>query len=250
MLEHLKEIKEKLYQLIQDVEKLENAIHGEEIIIEKKNFDKLKRIGNVERDHIFQFFNGPVFKLNSRPGNGDDDQSSIFKALLDKKLDRIILLKLETSYKIRVNSVEILITHRIENEIDTKLRDSYRKNELNVVGTVAQFVLENGKIIFNDANIKDSSKLVMVDIVRADGIKGRLFCSKNVSKAIRAKELTVPELLALRVVSGKTKSGNDTLIIVGWESNGSKILVKSLDIKHSKKPEGREVVDLSELGGM
>lgn len=248
MLEQLKEIKEKLNQLIQEVEKLENSIHGEEIIIEKKDFDKLKRIGSTDHVQVFQFFNGPLFIL--RPDTGDEYQSSIFKALLDKSLDRIILLKREKLLRIKVDSEEVLITHKVEDIIDTKLRDSYRKNELKVVGTVAQFVQENGKIIFNDANIKDISRLVMVDIVRADGFKGRLFCSSNVSKAIRAHDLTVPELLGLRVVKGKTKNGNDTLKIIGWESYGSKILVKSLDIKHSKKSEGRQVVDLSELGGM
>jgi hypothetical protein len=43
MLNQLKEIKEKLNQLIQEVERLENAIHGEEVIIEKKILNLLRK---------------------------------------------------------------------------------------------------------------------------------------------------------------------------------------------------------------
>lgn len=121
---------------------------------------------------------------------------------------------------------------------------------LEAVGTVAQFVGLNGKIIFNDANIQDADKSVMVDILRADGWRGRLFCSRNVGETIRKKELTVPELLGLRVVKDKTKSGNDTLRIVGWESSGSSILVKSLDTTRAATAQIKEVADLSDLGGI
>jgi hypothetical protein len=127
MLEQLKEIKEKLSQLIQEVERLENAVHGEEIIIERKDFDKLKRIGDRGVMQIFQFFDGPVFELNGQEGSQSDHyryEFSIFKALLEGKLDRIILLKRNNEIKTKEGYT---ITHDIEKEVDTKLRDAYRK---------------------------------------------------------------------------------------------------------------------------
>lgn len=58
MLEQLKEIKEKLNQLIQEVEQLENSIHGEEIIIEKKDFKFIKRLGtrNNPSRQVFKYY--------------------------------------------------------------------------------------------------------------------------------------------------------------------------------------------------
>lgn len=130
------------------------------------------------------------------------------------------------------------------------LSASLASGNLDAVGTVAQFVGLNGEIIFNKANINDADKAVMVDILRADGWRGRLFCSRNVGETIRKGELSVPELLGLRVTKGKTKTGSDTLKIVGWESDGSKILVKSLETKVAKTAVIKEVADLSALGGM
>jgi len=126
MLEQLKEIKEKLNELIQEVERLENSIHGEEIILEKKDFDKLKRIGTRGKWQVFQFFNGPVFELKSETGNEHDYyryEFSIYRALLEGSLDRIILLKRNTEFK---TNEGYIITHDIEKEVDTKLRDTYR----------------------------------------------------------------------------------------------------------------------------
>lgn len=127
MLEKLKEIKEKLNLLIQEVEQLENSIHGEEIIIEKKDFKFLKRIGKRGSLQVFQFFEKVVFELA-----GDDKinyaghskyEFSIFKALLEGSLDRIILIKISEEVKTKEG---FILTHKLEEEVDTKLRDAYR----------------------------------------------------------------------------------------------------------------------------
>jgi hypothetical protein len=129
MLEQLKEIKEKLNLLIEQVEQLENSIHEEEIIIEKKDFKFLKRIGDSGYSStVFQFSKEVVFLIRSDNAgltlNSDAQyQYSIFKGLLDDELDRIILLKRKVNLR---TSEGFLITHNVENEIDTKLRDNYR----------------------------------------------------------------------------------------------------------------------------
>jgi hypothetical protein len=127
MLEQLKEIKEKLNSLIQEVENLESAIHEEEIIIEKKDFKFLKRLGNRDALQVFQFTEGVVFQVLGKDATGLSDhykyQYSIFKALLEDKLERIILLKRKKELQTKEG---YLITHEIENEVDTKLRDNYR----------------------------------------------------------------------------------------------------------------------------
>ena len=127
MLEQLKEIKEKLNLLIEQVEQLENSIHVEEIIIQKKDFKFLKRLGNRDALQVFQFTEGVVFQILGKDATGLSDhykyQYSIFKALLDDKLERIILLKRKKDLQTKEG---FLITHEVENEVDTKLRDNYR----------------------------------------------------------------------------------------------------------------------------
>jgi hypothetical protein len=127
MLEQLKEIKEKLNSLIQEVENLENAIHGEEIVIEKKDFKFLKRLGHSDFLQVFQFTEGVVFQIagwdSTRLNDHGKYQFSIFKALLEDKLERIILLKRKADLQTKEG---FLITHDVEMEVDTKLRDNYR----------------------------------------------------------------------------------------------------------------------------
>jgi hypothetical protein len=130
MVEKLKEIKEKLNLLIQEVEQLENSIHGEEIILERKDFKFLKRIGERGSFQVFQFFEDVVFDLA-----GEDNpnyvschykyQYSIFKALIEGNLDRIILIKRKEKLQTKDG---FLITHDVEKEVDTKLRDNYRNS--------------------------------------------------------------------------------------------------------------------------
>lgn len=134
MLVQLKEIKEKLNLLIQEVERYENALKGEEVIIEKKDFQFIKRAGRIaESDsHLFEFLDGVFFRLYGVPPTFIllkslslelEYQYSIFKALQENRLQRIVLLKLKEPVTTKNGSI---ITHKIEQEIDTKLRENYR----------------------------------------------------------------------------------------------------------------------------
>jgi len=125
MLEQLKEIKEKLNQLIQEVEKFENSIHAEEIIIERKDFKFIKRIGTggsgYDSWHIFEFKNGVFFDLHDF--EKDEYQYNTLKGLLDGTLERIILIK--RKYPLKYKSGKIA-THKLEEKYDTLLRDTYK----------------------------------------------------------------------------------------------------------------------------
>ncbi|MCH6198561.1 hypothetical protein MMU07_03145 [Aquiflexum sp. LQ15W] len=134
MLEQLKEIKEKLNQLIQEVEQLENSIHGEEIIIERKDFKFIKRVSRIadSDSHLFRYLNGVFFRLYGISPSillGESlslelkYEYSIFKALQENRLQKIVLLKLKEPVTTKNGSI---ITHKIEQEIDSKLRENYR----------------------------------------------------------------------------------------------------------------------------
>lgn len=103
------------------MENLENSIHGEEIIIERKDFKLLKRIGYSQGAYVFEYFGGITFFLSHKEDNSY--QYSIFKALLDGNLERIILLKRKEKYQTKEG---FFVTHIIEQEVDTKIRDAYR----------------------------------------------------------------------------------------------------------------------------
>ncbi len=119
MLEQLKEIKEKLNQLIQEVERLENAVLSDEVILEKKDFKFIKRFGtryNKNELHVFQYSESIFFQLYGLEGSLIDDykyENLIFKSLIEME-------------KIIVTNDGYTLTHFLEKELDTKLRDAYR----------------------------------------------------------------------------------------------------------------------------
>lgn len=126
MLEQLKHIKEKLNLLILEVEKIEKAIHGEETILERKDFKFIKRKGtyteyNITR-HVFEFFEGIVFSLPDDKSNSY--LNTIFNNLINGTLERIILKRRIVPYNTKNG---FLITHNVEQEVDTKLREAYRE---------------------------------------------------------------------------------------------------------------------------
>jgi hypothetical protein len=127
MVEKLKEIKEKLNLLIQEVEQLENSIHGEEIILERKDFKFIKRIGtrNNPPRQVFQYFDEIGFQLHREENaySSSKYESSIFNNLVDGTLGRLILLKRASTI---TTNEGYTITHDVEDELDTKLRDAYR----------------------------------------------------------------------------------------------------------------------------
>jgi hypothetical protein len=124
MLDQLKEIREKLNQLIHEVERLEDSLKSEEIIIEKKDFKFIKRRGTggygSDNWQIFEFKEGIFFDLHDHVR--DEYQYHTFKSLLDGTLKRIILLKRKHPLKYKSGKI---VTHKLEDKYDTILRDTY-----------------------------------------------------------------------------------------------------------------------------
>jgi hypothetical protein len=129
------------------------------------------------------------------------------------------------------------------------LFQSLATGNLESVGTLADFVGKGGKIRFNESNLADVSKTVMLDITTATGVRGRLFASQNVGTQIRAKALTLPQLLGLRVVQGTTKDGSAILRLIGWESNGLELVVNDITTEQAQGAV-TTIADLSALGGL
>jgi hypothetical protein len=97
--------------------------------------------------------------------------------------------------------------------------------------------------------LADVSKTVMLDITTATGVRGRLFASQNVGTQIRAKALTLPQLLGLRVVQGTTKDGSAILRLIGWESNGLELVVNDITTEQAQGAV-TTIADFSALGGL
>ena len=129
-----------------------------------------------------------------------------------------------------------------------QLFQSLASGNLEAVGTLADFVGQGGKIRFNDSNFNDTTKALMLDITSAAGVRGRIFASKNVGEAIRSKKLTIPQLLGLRVIQGKTSEGKDTLKLVGWESSGTELLVTNLATEQAPALATKSIANLEDLG--
>lgn len=129
MLYELKEIKEKLNQLILEVERLESSVHGEELIIEKLDFKYIKQIGKMNSyRYVFEYLDGVFFELPNTPGSSNSYHYhfSIFKGLLSRDLDRLVLIKREKEY----SHNGFLITHEVEDSLNAKLRKNYRDETL------------------------------------------------------------------------------------------------------------------------
>lgn len=55
-------------------------------------------------------------------------------------------------------------------------------------------------IAFNSVNLQNTDTLVFVDLLLQDGSEHRVFCSKEVSKMLRSKEITKEVLLGFPIV--------------------------------------------------
>ena len=55
-------------------------------------------------------------------------------------------------------------------------------------------------IAFNSVNLQNTDTLVFVDLLLADGSEHRVFCSKEVSKMLRTKEITKEVLMNFPIV--------------------------------------------------
>lgn len=125
MVNDLKEIRDRLNLLVQEVERLESFLSQGELIIEKNDFKYLKEKGKLNSyRHVFEFLNGVFFELPDTPGSSNtySYEFSIYKGLLSGDLEKLVLLKLEKEY----THEGFLITHKVEDRVNAKLREKYR----------------------------------------------------------------------------------------------------------------------------
>jgi len=79
------------------------------------------------------------------------------------------------------------------------------ENNLNSHGTVKALAGKGGSIGLIPKNMADGSKRVVVIVGKKDGTSLPISCSAAVSKALRAKTLTVSQLAGLEVLEGDNK---------------------------------------------
>ena len=122
MLNELKRIKEKLNQLIEEVEILEKSLSNDELIVGRNDFKKIKHKSKINSYlHKFEYVNGIFFIL---PSSGSNNyEISVYNKLMTGELDRIILVKKKTPYEDKGD----LINYELEEWHQTKLREIYRE---------------------------------------------------------------------------------------------------------------------------
>ena len=72
--------------------------------------------------------------------------------------------------------------------------------EVNELGTVKALAGKGGKVKFLRKNFKDKSKQVALIIERKDGASAVIPCSAQVSQLVREAEITMPQLIGLKVI--------------------------------------------------
>ncbi len=79
--------------------------------------------------------------------------------------------------------------------------------ELTDLGTVKSIAGKGGKIALIRKNYKDLTKRVVILITNKAGNSAVVPCSKQVSDAFRAKELSIAQLVGLNVVETEMENG-------------------------------------------
>jgi hypothetical protein len=92
--------------------------------------------------------------------------------------------------------------------LDFKKYENAGAATLEEVGTLKENAGKGGKIALIRKNYSDLTKRVAVLITKKDGTSAVVPCSAQVSKALRAEELTIAQLANLNIVSGEDKEGN------------------------------------------
>jgi len=115
------------------------------------------------------------------------------------------------------------------------------ENTLNSLGTVLENVGKNGSLSVIPANLKDTSKRVVIILKKADGTSTGVTCSKKVSDGIRNKEITMSNVLGFDILEGE--SGVPFISMPAGEALQA-IAVKDLK---PKAYEPKTVSDMQEL---
>jgi hypothetical protein len=121
MSELLNQVKKTLAAVIAELERQEAVpLNQDTLIIPKEEFKYLKYEGNPENSLIiFSFKQEVCFSFLSR----NEYQNQLYRALMQNKLERIILHKRETP--VQYGNGSYLVNYRIEDEENTKLRELY-----------------------------------------------------------------------------------------------------------------------------
>lgn len=122
--------------------------------------------------------------------------------------------------------------------------------ELDIIGTLGEFVGKGGVIAFNKKNVADKGKALMLNLTTKTGDIMRVFGSKAVSASIRANGYTTAELLGLRVVASTTNDGNPSLTVIAWESDSIELAVGNTTAVSNAAANVTSIASLEALAGI
>lgn len=117
--------------------------------------------------------------------------------------------------------------------------NKYQRQDRVELGTVAQLVGKGGKVKFVPKNLADDSKRVTVILERKNGESAMVLCSKAVSEGIRAKTITLANLLGFSVTEQLTngyydEEGNltgdgETINVITMPTGASNLIEVAVD---------------------
>lgn len=106
--------------------------------------------------------------------------------------------------------------------------NKYQRQDRVELGTVAQLVGKGGKVKFVPKNLADDSKRVTVILERKNGESAMVLCSKAVSEGIRAKTITLANLLGFSVTEQLTVGG-ETINVITMPTGASNLIEVAVD---------------------
>lgn len=115
--------------------------------------------------------------------------------------------------------------------------------ELTSLGSVRTVVGKGGKIALIRKNYKDTTKRVVLLLTNKAGQSAVVPCSKQVSDAFRAKELSIAQVVGLDIVEAEAEDGSMRQFISMPATGGlhelaiDKINVEAVESKEVANPE-------------
>ena len=99
----------------------------------------------------------------------------------------------------------------------------YERQDRVELGTVQALVGKGGKIALIPKNLADEDKRVAVILTKKNGESAMVLCSEAVSKGVRAKEITVSNLLGFTVTEQLSRTGEEIYVVTMPNSGGALI---------------------------
>jgi len=96
----------------------------------------------------------------------------------------------------------------------------YERTERTELGTVAELTGVGGKIGLLPSNFNNPNKRVVIIMTKADKTSEQVVCSSNVSKGLRAKEITISQVQGFPIVEQITPDG-EIINIITMPSGGA-----------------------------